>query len=460
MPKLEKGTYQNPSGDRTKKSIDNYVKGMRKSRTFQYKKNDRGKIIKIPMLTGGQAKIAAKAPPPNKIDAKDFAVLRAEKAKGRGMGLQDEKVQPGKVMKAKRGRLAGKDLTERMKNVERGLINKATGKPTSMDAMRKLKGFKPGESSADFNKRRMELARAKDVAKALGPRGKIALGVGLAGVGAVQYLKSKMKKKDEPKKKMGGGMMKRYSKGGGSDMGKSPTSKMKVAEKVRTYALANSMKDKDRLTERDIAFAKKLVSKKMGGGMMKRPMGYKKGMSIKGDDKRDIRKTESMIGASKSSPREKAIKKMGGGMMQKPMGYREGMGPEAGTPRKKQRRSGPAAGRPGTRSGLTPGLGSLTGRQTSKFKDTLDKAKRYKRAGDAVEANFNVAIAKRRRTGKKPFSDKKSASKFFNELESSSTRESAARMMSGGITKPMGYKSGTSVKVKCKLGRNKPTKMY
>ena len=33
---------------------------------------------------------------------KDFAVLRAEKAKGRGMGLQDEKVQPGKVMKAKK----------------------------------------------------------------------------------------------------------------------------------------------------------------------------------------------------------------------------------------------------------------------------------------------------------------------------------------------------------------------
>jgi hypothetical protein len=35
-------------------------------------------------MTGGQAKIAAKAQPPNKIDAKDFAVLRAEKAKGRG----------------------------------------------------------------------------------------------------------------------------------------------------------------------------------------------------------------------------------------------------------------------------------------------------------------------------------------------------------------------------------------
>ena len=36
-----------------------------------------------------------------------------------------------------------------------------------------------------------------------------------------------------------------------------------------------------------------------------------------------------------------------------------------------------------------------------------------------------------------------------------------AKAMGGGMMmKPMGYKSGTSVKVKCKLGRNKPTKMY
>ena len=63
---------------------------------------DAGKFPAVKKLTGGQAKIAAKAPPTNKIDEKDFAVLRAEKAKGRGMGLQDEKVKPGKVMKAKR----------------------------------------------------------------------------------------------------------------------------------------------------------------------------------------------------------------------------------------------------------------------------------------------------------------------------------------------------------------------
>ena len=68
-------------------------------------------------MTGGQAKIAAKAPPPNKIDAKDFAVLRAEKAKGRGKGLQDEKLKPGKVTKAALGVLAaGLGARKRMKD--------------------------------------------------------------------------------------------------------------------------------------------------------------------------------------------------------------------------------------------------------------------------------------------------------------------------------------------------------
>ena len=52
--------------------------------------------------------------------------------------------------------------------------------------------------------------------------------------------------------------------------------------------------------------------------MMKKRIG---GMSTKDDNKRDIRKVESMIGSSRSSKREQAIKKrMGGGMMQRPMG--------------------------------------------------------------------------------------------------------------------------------------------
>ena len=57
--------------------------------------------------------------------------------------------------------------------------------------------------------------------------------------------------------------------------------------------------------------ASKARKGKMGGGMMGRRMGYKSGMSVKGDNKRDIRKTESMIGASKSSKREKGKTKFG-----------------------------------------------------------------------------------------------------------------------------------------------------
>jgi len=51
-------------------------------------------------LSPKQKVIAAKAPPMNRINGKDFDVLKAEKAKGRGQGLQDEKMKPGKIMKA------------------------------------------------------------------------------------------------------------------------------------------------------------------------------------------------------------------------------------------------------------------------------------------------------------------------------------------------------------------------
>jgi hypothetical protein len=178
-------------------------------------------------LSGGQAKLAAKAPPPDKIDAKDFAVLKAEKAKGRGMGLQDESIKPGKVMKANKGKMFDGYLSTFDASAEastpksqRGVttivgvrpgakIGKGKKRFTSMEAMRTAKGFRTidgkQETSSQFNKRRMALAVAKKAAKA-STFGKIALGIGAAGVAASQYLKSKMKK-DEPKKKMGGGMM-------------------------------------------------------------------------------------------------------------------------------------------------------------------------------------------------------------------------------------------------------------
>ena len=121
------------------------------------------------MLIGGQAKLDKNKN--NKIDAEDFAMLRREKS----------------PMKAKRGRLAGQDFSERMKNVERGLIDKKTGKPVSMDAMRQLKGFKTGELPKEFNKRRMALAGAKEALKRT-TVGKIALGIAGVGLGAKALL--------------------------------------------------------------------------------------------------------------------------------------------------------------------------------------------------------------------------------------------------------------------------------
>jgi hypothetical protein len=324
-----------------------------------------------------QKKLAAKAPPPNKIDAKDFAVLKAEKAKGRGMGLQDESIKPGKVQKAflgkmikgagkSVGRLFGKrksatatpgDVTMSgpgkgmlppllQKALDDGIVKTANKgkmmkykrgsgldlpvissvKPTvnkskraqnlsnmkiqfnkqrsraginpnslkkilmktknpysdlvkttdagpkkysSMAEMRKAKGFKPGESASEFVKRRKELGAA---GKALSATriGKIALGVGAAGVAASQYLKSKMKK-DEPEKKMGGGMMKKYSIGGVSSKEVYTNAKANVDAKGKKHMTMNDLKEARRET---------YATKKMGGGMMK-PMGYKSGTMVK-----------------------------------------------------------------------------------------------------------------------------------------------------------------------------------
>ena len=200
-----------------------------------------------------QKKLAAKAPPPNKIDEKDFKVLREEKAKGRGMGLQDESVQPGKVMKAKMG--------------------------VATDYKKYLKGLKKATSEVKKNK------------------------------GKGHYDKENVIRHIRINKKMGGGMMKKYSKGGGADSGRigemksklavaldkaaggfrkargkvSPRTFDKITERTKTYALAQSMKDKDRFTDRDIEKASSLVKGKMGGGMIapsQRP-GYSKGTMVK-----------------------------------------------------------------------------------------------------------------------------------------------------------------------------------
>jgi hypothetical protein len=245
-------------------------------------------------LTGGQLKIAAKAPPTNKIDEKDFAVLREEKAKGRGKGLQDEKMKPGKVMKARSGEF-----------IKRRML--AAGKSdgdTSFDAKKRAQDMGIIDKKTGAGRKRF-MEKAKSVK--LGKRLLIPIAIGIAGV---QALKSKMKKKkEEPKKKMGGGMMKRpmgYTKGGGADTGRIGELKSKIgvlSNKLKRRGpgtgiptSADMKKIKERLSLKNLkqagrTGAVKLVersmkilkdNKKMGGGMMQRPMGMmKKGQMVK-----------------------------------------------------------------------------------------------------------------------------------------------------------------------------------
>jgi len=338
----------------------------RKSRTQSV-----SRMNPVPYLTGGQAKIAAKAPPPNVINEKDFAVLRAEKAKGRGMGLQDEKVKPGKVkpvkavlgiaamglmgakylkdknkkatpmiggaaelmkkkkellgkkaggvMKArvgksiKTGRISDMSFDEKMKRVESGQINKKTGKFTSMNAMRDAKGFQKGESAADFNKRRKKIMEAAKIAKSTRV-GKMLLPVVGAAIAAKTYLNSKMKK-DKNKKTLKD--FREQKKPG------------VPSEKTKTINSALN----------------KLKAKKMGGGMMKKYSkggGFDSGTPGKVRDavnnrvrvgskivgnrltKRDLDKLVE-IGIPKVKKIVTSKKYMGGGMMQKPMGYNKGV---------------------------------------------------------------------------------------------------------------------------------------
>jgi hypothetical protein len=184
-------------------------------------------------LSGGQSKIAKKAPPFDKINAKDFEVLRAEK-----------KSKDSKVMKAKRG-MSTDEFVKRRKKLA-GLTNFAKGK--GLPAPLK-KGF--GKAFGNFPAINTapgsiaSKAQVKQGTKRLGGKGRVgtALALGAVGVGAIakkikeRMDKRKAKKRDTAKvKKMGGGLA-------------------AATERLRAQG-------------------------KMGGGMMNKPMGYKSGKSV------------------------------------------------------------------------------------------------------------------------------------------------------------------------------------
>jgi hypothetical protein len=384
-----------------------------------------------------QKKLAAKAPPPDKIDAKDFAVLKAEKAKGRGMGLQDEKLNPGKIYKAKRG--SGLDLPvinsvkpavhknkiaqdlSRMKIQLTKQRNRAGANPnshfdkknanvvkhtrvsgspvaskfterrmklagpfSSMAEMRKAKGFKPGESASEFNKRRMKLAGVAKAASAT-RIGKIALGIGTAGVAAQQYLKSKMNKKKDVKKKMGGGMMKKYSEGMSyKDMAPYGGKYAKIKKDMRDTASENVK----RLTTQSDAYDPETR--------------YVTASQRKGNSRR--RRTTKTT--------DQVYLKGVANKMKQDMG-----------------------------SGTSTSI--LTPSQARERRIIRPERRRALSRSDRRSASRPVQAIQEKLDRRPP---KRSLSNNFN--------------MGGMMQKPMGYRSGTMVKARgCKLGRNKPTKI-
>ena len=300
-------------------------------------------------LSGGQAKLDKNKN--NKLDAQDFKILRQEKAKGRGKGLQDTMIDPGKVTGAKRGKsiLTEKGTDARASRTfsgyskpfegprdSRGRVATISGvKPRArilgqrkkfktLEDMRKAKGFKmiggKQETAEQFNRRKSREGRILRAAKSTRV-GKILLPVVGAALAAKEYLKSKSKKN----KKMGGGMMKKrqggltanrftqrllkenpsmtrsrsiiekikklkkagkLSKGGGADTGKMGEARSKLGVALQKIKRSGVMGKKPK-TPIEVPGRSKFMTplKKMGGGMMQRPMGQmgmaKKGQMIK-----------------------------------------------------------------------------------------------------------------------------------------------------------------------------------
>jgi len=427
-----------------------------------------------------QKKLAAKAPPPNKIDAKDFAVLRAEKAKGRGMGLQDEKVQPGKVMKAKRGTgvLTEKGTSKTFRGFSkafegptdlRGRVSTIVGvKPNapirgqrkkfkSMDEMRKAKGFKPGETASQFNKRRAAIASAKQIAKS-SKIGKIALGVAAAGLGAKKYLESKMNKKKDVKKKMSGGMASQQMRGRQTTRQKKQVdpSQRSSKSKLQIYLFD---KDKSKIKPQVSVTG---TSKKMGGGMMQRPMGYDigGGVSRAKEHKKKIKdKAGTVLGyagemgktVAKATPvgatleagkklaevvKERREKKTRRSKMIERLKEAPRRFPRPKIEKRPLPRRLPLPLNPGpkTRPKRMPGTN-----QPPKY-TPLNKG------GGADSGKKNIVGTLKPNPGDK-------AIHHFGRRESKP-------YTGGNRSRPKILARGGSVKVKCKLGRNKPTKMY
>jgi hypothetical protein len=296
-----------------------------------------------------------------------------------------------------------------MKNVERGLINKKTGKPTSMAAMRELKGFKPGELPEEFNKRRMALAGAKEAAKRT-KIGKIALGIAGAGLAAKALLDKKRKEAKEKKqnKKMGGGMMKTpgYKKGKG------------------VMIMVAVAKPKKKMGGGLAAATERLKAQgKMGGGMMK-PQKAVLGMLFR----KKRRKATPGMKMVDSSPGGFGLL----GRLAKKVGLQKGGGADTGT-------MGEIKSKLGVATNQIRRM-KIPGRLTDKDKETLKNLMKNKGRFKALKTTQRIM-----------------------DVLGKPNKPVIAKKMGGGMMQPAMpmYKKGKMIKARGGgLAKTKPTKMY
>ncbi len=413
---IKSGTYTDKSGNRTNtdraasrvKKIDLDLETMKPASTKK-------------MLTGGQAKIAAKAPPPNVINEKDFEVLRAEKAKGRGMGLQDEKVKPGKVKPVKAvlgiaamGLMGAKYLKDRKKKAKMDSGLSSSKMPINLVEEYKKKAM--GVKSGGVMKYKRGSGLDLPVISSIPPSVHKTKKAQKTAVMKEQFNKQKSRMGKNPNKTLdspraGEKFLKRRKELGAAGKALAATRVGKMLLPVAAAGVAAQQYLKSKMKKKD-------VKKKMGGGMMQKPMGYSTGGPSAGyKSKEDRKKTEKNIKQARSKEGLRSFLSSGNKINQ---------------PMRKER--------------------YMEGRKArhSAFKKKLG------RTAAGIASSLNPVTTAARVIGK--VMGKGSKKRDFQKGDYGDI--SVKKMGGGMMQKPMGYSKGVSVKARgCKLGRTRPTKI-
>ena len=225
--------------------------------------------------------------------------------------------------------------------------------------------------------------------------------------------------KPKPKPKMGGGMMKKYSKGGDSKLQKGIEGTTFKPQKKLLGVFGESKESQKKMYNMTSALKRDAHRKGRVEGKKFRAKSFV-------DRKTGTLKLDTVSNRKRYGER---VYKAPDVAYVEPIKYTKGGGADTGT----------------------------AGERRSKLMTAVDRFKR------------RIDVRKRRPKYIKPPERKSMIPADVGRVAQSLTPTGLGRQMGkkvmrkmggGMMMKPMGYKSGTSVKVKCKLGRNKPTKMY